>query len=39
MRTTLGVPFPGSPEELAAFQESETASGARSLAIAGMKEP
>ena len=39
MRTTLGVPFPGSPEELAAFQESETRKWGEVVTIAGMKEP
>ena len=31
--------FPGTPEELAAFQASETRNGARSSRIAGMQEP
>lgn len=39
MRTTLGVPFPGSPEELAAFQESETRKWGEVVRIAGMREP
>ena len=39
MRTTLGVPFPGSPEELAAFQESEARKWGEVVTIAGMKEP
>lgn len=39
MRTTLGVPFPGSPEELAAFQESEIRKWGEVVTIAGMKEP
>lgn len=39
MRTTLGVPFPGSPEELAAFQASETRKWGEVVTIAGMKEP
>ena len=39
MRTTLGVVFPGSPEELAAFQESEIAKWGEVVTIAGMKEP
>jgi tripartite-type tricarboxylate transporter receptor subunit TctC len=39
MSTTLGVPFPGSPEELAAFQESETRKWGEVVRIAGMKEP
>jgi tripartite-type tricarboxylate transporter receptor subunit TctC len=39
MRTTLGVPFPGSPEELAAFQESETRKWGEVVRIAGMRKP
>lgn len=39
MRTTLGVVFPGSPEELAAFQESETRKWGEVVTLAGMKEP
>ncbi len=39
LRTTLGVPFPGSPEELAAFQESETRKWGEVVRIAGMREP
>lgn len=39
MRTTLGVVFPGSPEELAAFQESEIAKWGEVVTLAGMKEP
>ncbi len=39
LRTTLGVPFPGSPEELAAWQEKETAKWGEVVRIAGMKEP
>ncbi len=39
MRTTLGVVFPGTPEELAAFQESEIRKWGEVVTIAGMKEP
>lgn len=39
MRTTLGVPFPGSPEELAAWQESEIKKWGEIVRLAGMKEP
>jgi tripartite-type tricarboxylate transporter receptor subunit TctC len=39
MSTTLGVPFPGSPEELAAWQEKEIAKWGEVVRIAGMKEP
>ncbi|MDP1839284.1 MAG: tripartite tricarboxylate transporter substrate binding protein [Reyranella sp.] len=39
LRTTLGLPFPGSPEELAAFQESETRKWGEVVRIAGMREP
>jgi tripartite-type tricarboxylate transporter receptor subunit TctC len=38
-RTTYGVPFAGSPEELAAFQASETRKWGEIIAVAGMKEP
>ncbi len=38
-RTTYGVPFSGSPEELAAFQASETGKWGEIIAVAGMKEP
>jgi tripartite-type tricarboxylate transporter receptor subunit TctC len=38
-RTTYGVPFSGSPEELAAFQASETRKWGEIIAVAGMKEP
>jgi tripartite-type tricarboxylate transporter receptor subunit TctC len=38
-RTTYGVPFPGSPEELAAFQASETKKWGEIVTVAGMKEP
>jgi tripartite-type tricarboxylate transporter receptor subunit TctC len=39
MRITLGVPFAGSPEELAAWQEAETRKWGEIVRIAGMKEP
>lgn len=38
-RTTYGVPFPGTPEELAAFQASETKKWGEIVTQAGMKEP
>ena len=38
-RTTYGVPFPGTPDELAAFQVSETKKWGEIVAVAGMKEP
>ena len=38
-RTTFGVPFPGSPEELATFQASETKKWGEIVTLAGMKEP
>jgi tripartite-type tricarboxylate transporter receptor subunit TctC len=38
-RTTYGVPFSSSPEELAAFQASETRKWGEIIAVAGMKEP
>ena len=38
-RTTYGVPFPGTPEELAAFQASETRKWGEIVTLAGMKEP
>ena len=38
-RTTYGVPFSGSPEELAAFQDSETRKWGDIVEVAGMKEP
>ena len=37
--TTYGVPFSGSPEELAAFQVSETKKWGEIITVAGMKEP
>ena len=39
LRTTLGVPFPGSPEELAAWQDKEIVKWGEIVRIAGMKEP
>lgn len=39
LRTTLGVPFPGSPEELAAWQAKEIVKWGEIVRIAGMKEP
>jgi tripartite-type tricarboxylate transporter receptor subunit TctC len=38
-RTTYGVPFAGSPDELAAFQASETKKWGEIVSVAGMKEP
>jgi tripartite-type tricarboxylate transporter receptor subunit TctC len=38
-RTTYGVPFAGSPEELASFQASETKKWGEIVTVAGMKEP
>jgi tripartite-type tricarboxylate transporter receptor subunit TctC len=38
-RTTYGVPFSGSPEELAAFQANETKKWGAIISVAGMKEP
>src|ERR1700722_14484430 len=38
-RTSYGVPFSGSPEELAAFQASEARKWGEIIAVAGMKEP
>lgn len=38
-KTTYGVPFSGSPEDLAAFQASETKKWGEIVATAGMKEP
>jgi tripartite-type tricarboxylate transporter receptor subunit TctC len=38
-RTTYGVPFSGSPEELAAFQATETTKWGEIVTVAGMKEP
>lgn len=39
MQTTLGVIFPGTPEELAAFQEAEIKKWGEIVRVAGMKEP
>ena len=39
LRTTLAVAFPGSPEELAAWQEKEIVKWGEIVRIAGMKEP
>jgi tripartite-type tricarboxylate transporter receptor subunit TctC len=39
LKTTLGVPFAGSPEDLAAWQEAETRKWGEIVRIAGMKEP
>ena len=39
MQTTLGVIFPGTPEELAIFQESEIKKWGEIVRVAGMKEP
>jgi tripartite-type tricarboxylate transporter receptor subunit TctC len=38
-RTTYGVPFPGSSEDLAAFQASETKKWGEIVKLAGMQEP
>ena len=38
-RTTYGLPFPGTPEDLAAFQASETKKWGEIVTVAGMKEP
>jgi tripartite-type tricarboxylate transporter receptor subunit TctC len=38
-RTTYGVPFAGSPEDLATFQASETKKWGEIVTVAGMKEP
>ena len=39
MQTTLGVIFPGTPEELAAFQDDEIKKWGEIVRVAGMKEP
>jgi tripartite-type tricarboxylate transporter receptor subunit TctC len=39
LETTLAVPFPCSPEELAAFQAKETIKWGEIVRVAGMKEP
>ena len=38
-RTTYGVPFAGSPDELASFQANETKKWGEIVTVAGMKEP
>jgi len=38
-RTTYGVPFAGSPEDLATFQANETKKWGEIVTVAGMKEP
>lgn len=38
-KTTYGIAFPGTPEELAVFQVSESKKWGEIVAIAGMKEP
>jgi tripartite-type tricarboxylate transporter receptor subunit TctC len=38
-KTTYGIPFPGTPEELAAFQASETRKWREIVTVAGMQEP
>jgi tripartite-type tricarboxylate transporter receptor subunit TctC len=38
-RTTYGIPFPGTPEDLAVFQASETKKWGEIVTVAGMKEP
>jgi tripartite-type tricarboxylate transporter receptor subunit TctC len=38
-RTTYGIPFPGTPEELADFQASETKKWREIVTVAGMQEP
>ena len=38
-RTTYGIPFPGTPEDLAAFQASETKKWGEIVKVAGMQEP
>jgi tripartite-type tricarboxylate transporter receptor subunit TctC len=39
LKTTLAMPFPCSPEELAAFQAKETVKWGEVVRIAGMQEP
>ncbi|WP_289294813.1 tripartite tricarboxylate transporter substrate binding protein [uncultured Reyranella sp.] len=39
LKTNYGVSFVGSPEDLAAFQASETKKWAEIVSVAGMKEP
>ena len=38
-KTTYGVAFPGTPEELAAFQATESKKWGEIVTVAGMKEP
>jgi len=38
-KTTFGIPFPGTPEELATFQASETKKWGEIVRVAGMQEP
>jgi tripartite-type tricarboxylate transporter receptor subunit TctC len=38
-RTTHGIPFPGTPDELAGFQAAETKKWGEIVTVAGMKEP
>ena len=38
-KTTYGIPFPGTPEELAAFQASETRKWGEIVRVTGMQEP
>jgi len=39
LKTTLAVPFAGSPEELAAFQAKETEKWGEIVRVSGMQEP
>ena len=39
LKTTYGMPFPGTPEDLAAFQAEETKKWGEIVEVAGMKEP
>ena len=39
LKTSYGISFVGSPEELAAFQAAETKKWAEIVSTAGMKEP
>jgi tripartite-type tricarboxylate transporter receptor subunit TctC len=38
-KTTHGIPFPGTPEELASFQAAETKKWGEIITVAGMREP
>ena len=38
-KTTFGIPFPGTPDELATFQASETKKWGEIVRVAGMQEP